>query len=293
MKQQFIKNNGNTLKTYIYEHNRALKPASASITIYMPGSDLKLVDNAAMAISLDGLLSYELSASENSIAGINYKAVISYVIDNKAHHINLFYDVVNSILVKVVTDEDIMNELPQLKDNGWKAHGIAQSGTATAMIDPSLVRYEDDYFTGGLAYSAQLDETRPITSFASSTGTVGTEAFSGPFSGRYILTRSYTKEIQRAFEKIEEKLIRLGKRPHLILDPYDLREAHINMSVAEVCKGLTANENDLWWGLWKEYEKKAEEIFSSLVFKYDSNSDGYISGKEKNAEFKVLQANRR
>ena len=52
-----------------------------------------------------------------------------------------------------------MNELPQLKDNGWRVHGTADSGSTTTLIDAELKRYEDDYFTGGLAYSPY--ETKP------------------------------------------------------------------------------------------------------------------------------------
>ena len=116
-----------------------------------------------------------------------------------------------------------------------------------------------------------------------STGTVTTAAFTGAIAtDKYILTRSFTKEIQRAFEKIDELLYRSGKRAHLILDPYDLREVHICYAVAEVCKGLTiTGEATFWWQMWKDYEAKAYAIFKSLQFKYDESQDGYIAGSEE------------
>lgn len=295
MKQQFLINTGDTFQTYIYENNRKAVPSSALLTVYKPGGDAKLINNAAMAIGADGLLTYALSAVDNAVLGINYKAVISYVYNAKTYYVTVFYDVVNSKLLKVITDEDIVAELPQIKDNGWRVRGAADSGSATAIVDADLKRYDDNFFTGGLAYSISKDETREITNFVSNTGTVTTTSFSSAIAAgeAYILSRSFSREIQRAFEKVEERLIRLGKRPQLILDPYDLREAHILYSVAEVCKGLSTLNQDFWWEMWKEYEKKAGDVFNSINFKYDTSGDGYIAGSEDNQKIDALKAGRR
>lgn len=295
MKQQFMLNTGDVFKAYIYENNRKTVPASAAITIYRPRTNSKLIDSAAMAIATDGQLSYALSASDNFIPATNYKAVITYTWNSKTDYRVLFYDVVRSRLVSVVTDIDIVSELPQLKDNGWKVRGVAATGTVSAITDPELQRYEDGYFTGGLAYSVDKDATREVVDFTSSTGTVTTTAFAAPIAAneRYILTRSYTREIKRAFEKIEEKIIRLGRRPELVLDPYDLREVHIYYSVAEVCKGLTAEKPGFWWDMWKEYAQKADMAFEGINFKYDFTEDGYIGGEEENSRVNIIGAGRR
>lgn len=294
MKQQFVRDTADTFKTYIYEDNRKVVPASALLTVYKPGGDVKLIDGASMTVGGDGLLYYSLTASDNAAFGEDYKAVVSYVHDSMTWYVTLFYDVVNSRLTKVITDEDVVSELPQLKDNGWKARGAAEGGSATAIIDSNLKRYEDEYFTGGLAYSAAKDETREITGFDHTTGTVATTAFSsGVIAGeRYTLTRSYSKEIQRAFEKMEERLIRLGKRPQLILDPYDLRGAHIFFSVSEVCKGMATDSEGFWWDMWKEYEKKAVEAFGAINFKYDSSGDGHIAAGERDINVRTSRAGR-
>ncbi len=110
---------------------------------------------------------------------------------------------------------------------------------------------------------------------------------------KYILSRSFTREIQRAFEKIEDRLVSLGRRPHLILDPYDLREVHICYSIAEICKGLATESGGFWWEVWKEYEKKADERFSAINFKYDESGDGYIAGSESVNTFNIVEAGRR
>jgi hypothetical protein len=294
MKLQFLVETAETLKTYIYENNRKIVPTSATLKVYEPGGESILIDDEAMTIGADGQLSYELTSTHNAYADDDYKAIVTYVLDGDTCYKTLYYDVVNSRLTSVITDDDIALELPQLKDNGWKVHGTAESGTTTTLADSELVRYEDDYFTGGSAHSIDKDETRDISDFDSATGTVTIDAFSSAVStDKYILTRSYSREIQRAFEKLQEKLIRLGKRPHLILDPYDLREVHIYYSVAEICKGLVTQDKSLWWELWKDYEQKAEETFASINFKYDESEDGYISGGEESSRLNIAKAGRR
>ncbi|WKZ33674.1 MAG: hypothetical protein QY316_04535 [Thermodesulfobacteriota bacterium] len=295
MRQQFLLNTPDRFQTYIYESNRKLVPDAAFITIYTPGG-LLLAERASMTIAADGLLSYELGQEENSIAALNYKAVIEYAHGANTHYATILYDVVRSRLGKVVTDEDLMAELPQLRESNWSVRGVAESGSEAEITDTGLKRYGDGYFTGGSAYLPARGERREITGFAAASGTVTVEAFPEPVSpgDSYILSRSFGKEIQRAFEKLEERLTRLGKRPHLVLDPYDLREAHILLSVSEACKGLAVESKGLWWNFWKEYERKADEAISEVTLKYDRTGDGLISGTEGSHKLNsTLKAGRR
>ncbi|MBW7957850.1 MAG: hypothetical protein H3C68_08170 [Deltaproteobacteria bacterium] len=294
MRQQFLLNTPDRFQTYIYESNRRLVPEAAFITVYTPEGRL-LVERAQMSIAGDGLLLYDLGQAENSVAALNYKAVIEYAHASKTHYATLLYDVVKSRLGKVVTDDDLTAELPQLRESNWSVRGLAESGSETAIIDTGLKRYGDDYFTGGTAYLPAKGERREVTGFTAASGTVSVEPFPSPvLSGEsYILSRSFGREIQRAFEKLEERLTRLGKRPHLVLDSYDLREAHIFLSVAEACKGLAAESKGLWWDFWKEYERKADEAISEVTLKYDRTGDGLISGAEGSYKFNTLKAGRR
>lgn len=282
MKQLFLKDTADTFKVYIYENNRIATPQSAQISVYRP-SGTALINSASMTIGADGLLSYAFLASDNAETGPDYKAVIAYALNGAVVSAVFFYDVVVSRPGIVITDEDLLSELPQLKDSGWRVFGSAESGTSAAITDTELKRYADDYFVGGLAYSAGKDETRAITSFNSSTGTVTTTPFSSAITAgeKYILTRSFGREITRAFEKIEEMLVQIGRRIDLVIDPYDMRGLHIYSSVAEVCKGFISERDNLWWELWKEYEKKAVETFKKMNFKYDSSGDGFIAPSER------------
>jgi hypothetical protein len=285
-RQQMLINASELMRTHIYRENRKIVPSSAAITVYRPGGDSVLVNNQPMNIAADGLLSYELSAGDNAIAAENYRVVIEYVYNTAPYRLTLFYDVVCSKLHKVVVDEDIVNELPQIRDNGWKFRGVAASGSATTITDPELARFPDDYFTGGVALSLDKNEEREITGFSSSTGTVATRPFgSAVTTDRYVLTRSFSIEIQRAFEKLEAWIVAMGKRPHLILDSSDLREVHILLSVAEVAKGLVTTQGGVWWELMLKYEKSGRDAFNALKFKYDSTVDGYLAGSESDRRF--------
>src|SRR3990172_5451647 len=150
MKQQFLAETIDTFRTYIYESNLKVVPESAFIKIFMPGGAL-LVARTAMTIGIDGLLSFELSAPDNSVPGLDYKAEVEYSLASKTHYAVLFYDVVRSRLAKVITDDDIFSELPQLRDRGWSVSGTAEGGSETTIIDSRLKRYGDGYFTGGVA----------------------------------------------------------------------------------------------------------------------------------------------
>ncbi|MBI5810367.1 MAG: hypothetical protein HZB21_04170 [Deltaproteobacteria bacterium] len=146
MRQQFTANTAGTFKTYIYENNRKVVPVSAALTVSMPGSKSLLIDGAAMTVAVDGLISYALSASDSRDPAVGYMAEIAYLYNSEACRITVFYDVVRMRLAKVITDEDVVNELPQIKEGGLTARGQAEGGSATTIVDTELKRYDDDYF---------------------------------------------------------------------------------------------------------------------------------------------------
>ena len=282
MRQQFLVDIADTFKTYIYENNRKAVPTAATITVYHPGTSTILINAAAMTIAGDGLLSYALTVAHNDVANESYKAVLSYTVGGVIYRATSFYDVIHSKLSIVITDDDLLGELPQIKDNNYVVHGTADSGSATTLVDDELKRYADDYFTGGLSTNLTNNETREITDFVSSTGTVTVVTGAATAAGnKYVLQRSFGKEIARSFEKLEDMLYQAGRRAHLVLDPYDLREMHILLSVAEVCKGLVTAEGGMWFSFYERYNKHAYAVFKGLNLKYDDSDDGYIASEEE------------
>lgn len=294
MKQQILWNNADIFRAHVYDGGRRLVPLSATLTVYRPRTWEKIINSLPMAIGEGGLLTYQLAASDNSFADVNYRAEVSYVHGGASGLATFFYDVVRTRLAGVITDEDVVNELPQLKEIGWKVRGRAMSGSVVTIVDDELKRYGDNYFAGALACSVSKSETREVVSFDKATGTITTKPFSSAIAALegYVITRSYSKEIERAFEKIEDRIIKLGKRPDLIADPYDLRDVHIYYSVAEVCKGFVTDPAGLWWRLWKEYESKAEAAFNGLNLKYDVAGGGRISRAEEGFRLCAAKAGR-
>lgn len=294
MKQQILINSAESFETYIYEDGAIIVPASATVTIYKPSDSNTILLDEVMNIASDGLSSATLTSGDNRELGENYKAVITYIFNGSTDKAVRFYDVVNARLVSVVTDSDVTGELPQLKGSGWKVMGTSESGSSTTIVDSELKNYPDDYFNGGTAYSIDKDELRAVTGFDSSTGTVTVNSFAGAITtDKYILTRSFKVEIGRAFEKIEESLSALGRRPSLVLDPYDLKEVHIYMSVSEACKGLSTDDSGFWWKMWKEYEEKGSKLFELMSFKYDATDDGVIGDGEEVSGFSTNRVGRR
>lgn len=297
MRRQYLVDTAEVFSIDVYDTNdQKLIPTSATITVYKPGTTTKLIDAGVMGVAANGTLTYSLTATHNDVADADYKAVIVYVYATVSYTAPfVYYDVVQSKLKSIITDLDVVNELPQLRENGWRVHGTADSGSTTTIVDAELKRYEDDYFTGGLATNLTNDEVRNITDFVSSSGTVTIVTATTTASGnKYVLTRSFKKEILRAFEKIEELVIRAGQRPNLILDPYDLKEVHTYYAVAEVCKGMTGagGTDTFWWQMWKDYEAKAYAVFKSINFKYDASDDGLLTDSERGKSYKKMTSGR-
>jgi hypothetical protein len=281
-KQEFLIDTADTFRLEIWENSRQVVPTSATITVTKPNTTTEIVSAQAMVVESDGTLTYGLTAGNNDISDENYKAVISYVVSGNTFQAIAYYDIVKSILAPVITDDDILAELPSLTNNGYRVYGTATSGSTTTIVDEELSRYADDYFTGGIAVSLTQDEDREITDFVSSTGTATTTAFpSGVSTDKYMLIRSYQREIDRAFAKLVAKIQQKGRRHALILDSSDLKETHILMTVAEICKGFSMDNEDTWWALWTEYKNDATENFRAMKFKYDIDDNSILTTGEE------------
>jgi hypothetical protein len=282
MKQEILADVGGTFKVYVYQDNLIAVPSAATMDVYKPGQTTKFLDGVTVTVNADGMLSYALSADNNDIPDENYKVVVTFTLDGTDYDRVFFYDVVLSKLEMVITDDDLIRELPLLAKNGRSYAGTSTAGSTTTMTDLALQQFIDNYWTGGMAYSATQDDEREITDFDQATGVVTFNAFaSDAGTDDYILRRSFLREIENAFDKIKKKIRDKGKRPFLVLDAADLYEPHVLLAVAEICKGLATDRDSIFWDLWKDYQEQFENSFGSLTFKYDFSQDGFISGAEE------------
>lgn len=266
MKEQFYFNIAGTFKCNAFVDEVSVIPDSANITVYYPSSVDKRIDNEAMTIDGNGNMTFELLDTQNQLPAINYKVVVDFTYTGSSYSNTYFYDVVYTRLVNTLNDYDLLSELPTLRDNGFKFRGTSDSATVTTLTDSNLKRFKDDYFNGGSILILSTGETRTISGFDSSTGTVTFDSVPvAPISDPYILTKSYKDVRDKTLETIEEELVKDGKRAHLLIDSYDFRFTHLYLTVSAICKSLSTTDKDIWWTLWKEYEEKAWLTFSDVT----------------------------
>ena len=169
-------------------------------------------------------------------------------------------------LKSIVRDTDITGELPQLKGAGWKVMGTSQKDTRTTLTDSELSAYPDDYFVGGTLYSIDHDELKEITDFRSKDGVVTFESLTHTIPNiKYILTRSFSEQILKTFKKLEDVMNLLMVGDNISIDPYDLKEVHVYLAIAEVCKGLSTDDSGFWYKMWKEYETRGSELLLQYI----------------------------
>lgn len=94
---------------------------------------------------------------------------------------------------------------------------------------------------------------------------------------------SWDHAINQAWNTIVRDLMVKGKRPWLILSPYNLYEAHVALSLVYIFRDLETNMTGA--GRYKELEEKYNKIYNNkmdnLVLEYyDQNEDG-INNDEK------------
>jgi hypothetical protein len=283
MNQAFLIDRASTFSTYVYEDNQIIIPDSATITIRKPNTTVELITAQAMTVEADGELTFALTAGNNDTADMSYQATVSYVVGSVTEDVIVYYDIVRSKLRQVITNDDIRRELPSIKGKEWKALGTVISGSTTTIVDLNLSHYEDDYFTGGIATNLTNNETRKITDFASSTGTVTTDTFTttNGANEKYVLQRAFTDEIDNAWEKLISMLRESGKFHNLILDSQDLRQVHILLTCAGIARGFSNDQDEYWFAREEKYEKQFQERYKSLNLKYDASDDGVTSSGEE------------
>lgn len=89
-------------------------------------------------------------------------------------------------------------------------------------------------------------------------------------------------QIDEAFDFLQARLLRKGKRPYLILDPESLRESHINKTLSVIFRDLMLDQTDGKYGeLADFYEGQLKASWGELVFIYDTDQDGDPTDEEE------------
>lgn len=93
---------------------------------------------------------------------------------------------------------------------------------------------------------------------------------------------NYQDQLDEAFTMISLRLIRLGNRPNLIMEPSALREAHLALTVALIFEGRLASQLQ---GAWQEaaakWFERYEVAFSQLNPRYAQYDDEQADSRRK------------
>ncbi len=286
-------------------------PDTSTIDIRDP-SGTKIVDGSSLTKEngpegKSNRYSFQLTAVLNDMLGEDFSAF--YKIDWSGddplpvRHTVLF-DVVKTLLGQTVTERDLLEISPQLDDlRRLDEHeGGVITASSTTIVDASLSRLPDDWFTGGrvwLIAGLGDGQTRIISNFVRSTGTVTVDpawTTTPDSTSRYLVARSWDAAIDTAFERIKSRLRRRGWRPALVINASELHYAHVLLSVSgayEIAANAAgepagANQGPLR-SIAEDYEKKFDEEFRALKLSYDVDEDLVPEGRVELASVRMAR----
>ena len=101
--------------------------------------------------------------------------------------------------------------------------------------------------------------------------------------------------IDASWDRVQNELINLGKRPQLIISSYALKEPHINLALSLIFRDQSTysqGTDGKYASLSQFYKEQYEKGMESLRLVYDYNEDGEIAAEEQGvAGFPVLFLN--
>ena len=73
-----------------------------------------------------------------------------------------------------------------------------------------------------------------------------------------------------------------GFRPALIINSSDLKHIHAFKTLELIAMDFRKTKDDIWDLLFQGYQEKYSETFGKILFQYDVDESGVISGGEEN-----------
>jgi len=93
---------------------------------------------------------------------------------------------------------------------------------------------------------------------------------------------SYQGAIDEAWRQIIGRLVGRGRFPYLILDPWSLREIHMETALALIFRDFASSVGEgRYLDLAESHKKTAASAWRGLTFKYDKDHDGRPDGQGK------------
>lgn len=286
---ELLKGKAEFIRWNIFEDNQVITPVSPTITLKKPDqTDFPVpVVAQAMTILSNGQIEYTMPSANTGNLLENCNGTIEYVFNSINYQFGFLFDIVRSRLEMVITDEDLFDEFPGLRDSGYRQIATASTaGTTATLVDTAQLIQPDDYWTGGIIEFPSTGEIRNVTDFDSATATL---TFAPPIAAstgsgsKYVVTRSFRKERMRAFQDIIDRLRNSGRRAALVMDSHQLRTLHILLTLAKIFRSFVNSET--YQQIAKDYAEMYDRLFQELRLDYDENEDAMISSDEEGSQF--------
>lgn len=278
MKQQLVQSSTtDQLEIEVWDHNVQVVPTSAVVSIIINGNTEVSLGTASIVTS--GTCSYQPGATVLGDLAENCIAAWRLTIGGEYRYFRDTFDVVLNPLYPVVTDEDLIAECAQLQDSKYMEAGLADSGTSTTLVSILLQEFQDNHFQGGtleITDGACAGEKGRIASSERSTGTIALDASlstSVDSTSRFVVRRTFQREIDRAWNDVEAMIQTKGYRPALVMNSEDLRPVHLAWTLVKVCRNLAKSKDDVWWARAEEYNADFAAKLNWVKFVYDTDED--------------------
>tara|TARA_Y100001963_G_scaffold22945_1_gene30213 strand:+ start:120 stop:887 length:768 start_codon:yes stop_codon:yes gene_type:complete len=100
---------------------------------------------------------------------------------------------------------------------------------------------------------------------------------------------SYQGPIDEAWRQIIGRLVGRGRFPYLILDPWSLREIHLETTLSLIFRDFASSIGEgRYLDLAESHKKTAASAWRSLSFDYDTDHDGKSDGKGKRTSYEPV-----
>jgi len=281
MRTEFLQDIGGTLTHKKYLDNVQAIPSLATIVITTSGgADMPIpVIGAACSIDGYGTMSFAVVAGNCTDLGLTFIATWTFTISGVSYTERTYFDVVKNKLEIIITDDDLEKEYAALRDLKYREAGIiSELSTSTLgneIIDSQSFKGTPIYKGGYIKIlsGACQNYTAKIIDYDSETGIFelskilpGIPAIGDDF----IVYKSYTDEIERAFEEITDWLRNAGHRPALIIDDTQIREIHINLAISKVLM----NAGTQYQAAQQSFYNKYLSLRGELKLDYDTDETG-------------------
>lgn len=294
MNQEILLDIGGTITNKFFLNSIQQVPTSAFITVY-DDTGTEVVAKTAATIDGDGTMSYAVAAGLCDEVKYNYKAVWEFVVDYITKYQISFFNIVRHGSVNPVVDDDIILRAPFVKSMNYRRIETATAGTKTVITCPNLTE-ESDYWTAGtveILEGTNEGEKRKVV--ASDPGSlVADSEFTAAINStsRFVVVRSFNREIQQAYAKFEADLFQKKIKINQLINAQQIKEYLLVLVLYYICSNFTKSPLDIWFEKAKEYKKEYAGMMANAVFDLDEDDDGVLEATERGENISQIRGQR-